>query len=57
MFGLGTPELLLVSLIVLLLFGKRLPATMNSLGTSFRSFKDGLNDDQPMIGDQSAVSK
>ncbi|MBT5021089.1 MAG: twin-arginine translocase TatA/TatE family subunit [Planctomicrobium sp.] len=50
MFGLGTPELVILALIVLLLFGSRLPSAMKSLGMSVNSFKKGMNetdDDDP----------
>ncbi len=49
MYGFGMGELLVVSLIALLLFGKRLPATMKSLGESFRSFRDGMNEGQNLL--------
>lgn len=42
---LGGPELIVVGLIVLLLFGSRLPSVMRSLGQSVTSFKSGLHDD------------
>ncbi len=44
-FFLGTPgpfELLLVALVVLLLFGKRLPSVMGSLGKGIVEFKKGV---------------
>lgn len=41
---LGGPELIVVALIVLVLFGSRLPSVMRSLGQSVTSFKSGLND-------------
>ena len=41
MFGLGTPEIILIALIVLLLFGgKRIPELMRGLGRGVKSFKD-----------------
>jgi sec-independent protein translocase protein TatA len=40
--GLGLPELLVFSLIVLLLFGKRLPGLMRSLGEGIMEFKKGV---------------
>lgn len=49
MFGFGTGELLLVSFIVLLLFGSRLPSVMKSLGESFRSFKQGMHEEQKLL--------
>lgn len=42
MFGLGTTELMVVLFIALLLFGKRLPEVMHSLGASFKAFRRGL---------------
>ena len=42
---LGTPELVLILLIVLLLFGgTKLPALSRSLGTSMRELRKGLNE-------------
>ena len=47
--GLGLPELLVFSLIVLLLFGKRLPGVMHSVGKSIVEFKKGVKgvEEQP----------
>lgn len=43
MFGLGTPEILLIALVVLLLFGgKKIPELMKGLGKGVKSFKDGM---------------
>jgi len=44
MFGIGTPELLIVGVVVLLLFGNRLPGVMRSLGKGIVEFKKGVND-------------
>lgn len=52
MFGLGVPELLVFSLIVLLLFGKRLPGLMRSLGEGVMEFKKGIrsgSEDSPEL--------
>lgn len=39
------PEVLLIALIVLLLFGgKKIPELMKGLGKGVKSFKDGMND-------------
>ncbi|MBN2578781.1 MAG: twin-arginine translocase TatA/TatE family subunit [Pirellulales bacterium] len=42
MFGLGTTELIIVAVIVLLLFGSRLPSVMRSLGRGVVEFKKGI---------------
>jgi sec-independent protein translocase protein TatA len=44
----GPTELLLILFIALLVFGKRLPETMRSLGMSMNEFKKGLNDNTPI---------
>ena len=48
-FGLGLPELLIILVVLLLLFGaKRLPEMGRSLGKGMREFKDAItNDDEP----------
>ena len=48
MFGsLGLPELLVIFLIVLVLFGaNKLPQLGKGLGSAIRNFKDGMNDGQ-----------
>ncbi len=46
MFGLGTPELLIVLVLVLLLFGgAKLPQMMRGLGQGMKEFKKATNDD------------
>ncbi len=42
MLGLGTWELLIVAVVVLLLFGNRLPSVMRSLGRGVVEFKKGV---------------
>jgi sec-independent protein translocase protein TatA len=42
-FGLGTTEIILIGLVVLLLFGgKKIPELMKGLGKGVKSFKDGV---------------
>ncbi|MBC5620308.1 MULTISPECIES: twin-arginine translocase TatA/TatE family subunit [Butyricimonas] len=44
LFLIGTPEILFIALIVLLLFGgKKIPELMKGIGKGVRSFKDGMN--------------
>jgi len=43
--GLGTPEILVIAVIIFLLFGAtRLPQLAKSLGQSKRAFKEGLDE-------------
>lgn len=63
MFGIGHTELLVIGVIVLLLFGNRLPSVMRSLGRSVVEFKKGVSDIEEDIdsagkknGDQTAKS-
>jgi len=45
MFGLGSQELLVILVIVLVLFGaQRLPDIARSLGTSVKEFKKGVSE-------------
>ena len=46
MFGLGFFELLVVGMIAVMLFGKRLPEVARSLGKSYHQFRRGLEDVQ-----------
>ena len=43
MFGVGTQELIIVAIIVLVLFGHRLPSVMRSLGRGVVEFKKGVS--------------
>jgi sec-independent protein translocase protein TatA len=41
-FGLGTTEIILIALVVLLLFGgRKIPELMKGIGKGIKSFKDG----------------
>ena len=41
---LGTPEVILIVLVILLLFGgRKIPELMKGLGKGVKSFKDGVN--------------
>lgn len=52
-FGIGQTELIIVAVIILILFGHRLPSLMFSLGKGVNTFKEGLNakedPDEPAI--------
>jgi sec-independent protein translocase protein TatA len=48
MFGIGTPELIIILLVVLLLFGgKKLPELARSIGGSMKEMKKGLEEGVP----------
>ncbi len=56
--NLGTPEILLIALVVLLLFGgKKIPELMKGLGKGVKSFKDGVKgiEDDLKVDDTSAT--
>lgn len=44
MFGLGLPEMGIVAVVAILIFGpKKIPELGNALGKTLRSFKDGIS--------------
>ena len=49
----GLPEILIVGIIVLLLFGKRVPGVMRSLGQSIVEFKKGVRGIDEDVDEQS----
>ncbi|MEO0600146.1 MAG: twin-arginine translocase TatA/TatE family subunit [Acidobacteriota bacterium] len=57
--GLGLPELLVVLVLVLILFGAgRLPQVFESFGKGIRAFRDASKDESPIeLDDQKQISK
>ena len=51
--GFGPQQLLIVLVIVLLLFGKRIPEVMRGLGTGMKEFKKGMREDVKEEGNDS----
>jgi len=47
--GMGMQELMIIGIVAVLLFGKRLPEVAKSLGNSYSQFRKGLNDLQSSI--------
>ena len=45
MFGLGTPEIILIAIVILVLFGaKKIPELMQGLGKGIKEFKKASSD-------------
>lgn len=49
MFGLSFQEVIVVGIVAVLLFGKRLPEVARSLGSSYRDFRKGLAEFQGQV--------
>ena len=55
--GIGTQELLIICVIILLLFGgKKIPELMKGLGKGVKSFKDGMNDVENTLKDNDTAN-
>lgn len=51
MFGLGTQELLIILVLVMVIFGAgKLPQVGEALGKGIRNFKKGVNEAQELVG-------
>lgn len=54
LFSLGMPEILLIALVVLLIFGgKKIPELMRGLGKGVNEFKKGMKDIEGQINEES----
>lgn len=54
--SLGAPEVIIIALVVLLLFGgKKIPELMRGIGKGVRSFKEGINGIEKDIKDNTDV--
>lgn len=56
-FGLGTTELIVLAVVVLLLFGNRLPSVMRSMGRGIVEFKKGVAGIEDDLEEQSEGTK
>lgn len=53
LFSLGMPEILLIALVVLLIFGgKKIPELMRGLGKGVSEFKKGMKDIEEQINEE-----
>jgi sec-independent protein translocase protein TatA len=61
MFGLGTPEIILIAIVILVLFGaKKIPELMQGLGKGIKEFKKASSDiekDITSVDDKSSEQK
>lgn len=61
MFGLGTPEIILIAIVILVLFGaKKIPELMQGLGKGIKEFKRASSDvekDLTSVDDKDKATK
>lgn len=57
MFGLGTQELLIIMVLVMIVFGAgKLPQVGSALGKGILNFKKGINEEDDLIEENSPVA-
>jgi len=55
---LGTPEIVIIVLVIILLFGgRKIPELMKGLGKGIKEFKEGVADDKDKDKDKDASKK
>lgn len=56
--GIGAPQIILIALVVLLLFGgRKIPELMRGLGQGIKEFKDASNKDDDSKSDKTSDDK
>lgn len=57
MFGLGTQELLIIMVLVMIVFGAgKLPQVGSALGKGILNFKKGINEDEDLMEEKASVA-
>ena len=57
MFGVGMPEMIILAIVGLLLFGKRLPEVARNLGKGITEFKKGVRGIEDEVDTSSSSSR
>lgn len=57
MFGLGTQELLIIMVLVMIVFGAgKLPQVGSALGKGILNFKKGINEDEDLMEEEASIA-